>query len=108
MAEWFRGAYSVPIIISGKSQSWVLAVGGKTVKGKVLHINQSHPQALPNYQMKHYRSLFNQPKPPGALPKVSEQHLKKPKNVKISNGRTAAATYGTFMRARKCLDMLQE
>ena len=51
--------------------------GGKTVKGKLLHINQSQPQALPNNQMKHYRQLFNQPKPSGALPKVSEQHLKK-------------------------------
>ena len=85
MAEWFRGARSVPIIISGKSKSWVLAVGGKTVKGKVLHINQSQPQALPNYQMKHYRSLFNWPKPSGALPKVSEEHLKKSKKIKIPN-----------------------
>ena len=84
MAEWFCGARSVPIIISGKSKSWVLAVGGKTVKGKVLHINQSQPQALPNYQMKHYRSLFNWPKPSGALPKVSEQHLKKSQKVQDS------------------------
>ena len=73
-----------PSIISGKGKSWVLALGGSVVKGKLFHINQSHPQALPNSQQKHYRSLFNQPKPTGALPKVSEQHLEKSKRIQDS------------------------
>ena len=77
MAECKSGCYFLPIIISEKSKCWVLDFGGKLVNGKVVHINQSQPQALPNNQMKHYRQLFNQPKPSGALPKVSEQHLKK-------------------------------
>ena len=63
---------SDPDIISGKGKSSVLAVGGKTVKGKLLHINQSQPQALPNNQMKHYRPLFNQQNPSGAVPDISD------------------------------------
>ena len=42
-----------PIIISEKSKSWVLALGGSVVKGKLVHINQSQPLALPNNQQKH-------------------------------------------------------
>ena len=72
-----------PIIISGKSKSWVLAVGGKTVKGKVLHINKSQHQALPSNQMKHYRQLFNQPKPPGALPDISDRDRGNPRIWKL-------------------------
>ena len=42
------------------------------VKGKVTHMNQSQPQAVPEYQLKQYRHLFNQSKASGALPEVSE------------------------------------
>ena len=62
-----------PIIISENSKSWVFAVGGFMVKGKVTHMNQSQPQAVPEYQLKQYRHLFNQSKASGALPKESEQ-----------------------------------
>ena len=53
VAEWSCGAYFVPIIISGKGKSWVLALGGSVVKGKLFQINQSQPLALPNNQQKH-------------------------------------------------------
>ena len=41
-----------PNIISENSKSWVFAVGGLMVKGKVTHMNQSQPQAVPEYQLK--------------------------------------------------------
>ena len=62
-----------PIIISENSKSWVFAVGGLMVKGKVTHMNQSQPQAVPEYQLKQYRHLFNQSKSSGALPEVSDE-----------------------------------
>ena len=42
------------------------------VKGKVTHMHQSQPQAVPEYQLKQYRHLFNQSKASGALPEVSD------------------------------------
>ena len=62
-----------PIIISENSKSWVFAVGGFMVKGKVTHMNQSQPQAVPEYQLKQYIHLFNQSKSSGALPEVSDE-----------------------------------
>ena len=41
MAECKSGAGLLPIIISGKGKSWVLALGGSVVKGKLFQINQS-------------------------------------------------------------------
>ena len=57
-----------PIIISGKSKSWVLAVGGKCCVTKFSHINIDQCQALPNNQMKQYKPLSNQQNMSGALP----------------------------------------
>ena len=53
MGESFHRCFSGPIIISGKGKSWVLALGGSVVKGKLFQINQSQPLALPNNQQKH-------------------------------------------------------
>ena len=39
--------------ISEKGKSWVVALGGSVVKGKLFQINLSQPLALPNYQQKH-------------------------------------------------------
>ena len=50
MGESFRGCDGGPIIISGKGKSWVLALGGSVVKGKLFQINQSQPLALPSNQ----------------------------------------------------------
>ena len=72
MAEWKSGSLMVSIIISGKSKSWVLAVGGKCCVTKFSHINIDQCQALPNNQMKHYRPLFNQQNPSGAVPDMSD------------------------------------
>ena len=85
----------VPIIISGKSKSGVLAVGGKCCVTKFSHINIDQCQALPNNQMKHYRPLSNQPKPSGAFPKASDQHLKNPRFWRFSLSPMAECAEGT-------------
>ena len=79
----FSGAYSVPIIISGKSKSGVLAVGGKCCVTKFSHINIDQCQALPNNQMKQYKPLSNQQNMSGALPaRRVWRTSKKSKNLK--------------------------
>ena len=53
------------------------------VKGKVTHMNQSQPQAVPEYQLKQYRHLFNQSKASGALPEVSERVRENRENLNL-------------------------
>ena len=48
----------------------------KAVKKKFSQMTKNELQPLPNTKTKHLGQLFNQAKPSGGLPKVSEQHLK--------------------------------
>ena len=51
----------------------------KAVKKKFSQMTKNELQPLPNTKTKHLRQLFNQPKPSGGLPKVSECKSEKSK-----------------------------
>ena len=53
----------------------------KAVKKKFSQMTKNELQPLPNTKTKHLGQLFNQAKPSGGLPKVSEQHLKESKKI---------------------------
>ena len=60
-AIWFLS------LSQGKVKVGFWLVGGKCCVTKFSHINIDQCQALPNNQMKHYRPLFNQQNPSGAV-----------------------------------------